>query len=118
IRRAQRLLEALPSEAAARQRAELNAWHGSINVHQGRFAQAIEWCRRAIDEAERSGEKKALALAYCLLDWAYVALGSPERATFSRHALVLYEELHDLPGQAGVYNNLGMWAYFQGNWSE
>ena len=118
IRRAQRLLQGLPGEPVGRQRAQLDAWHASINVKQGRFTEAIGWCGRAIDEAERSGEKGALALAYCLLDWAHIALGSPQRATYSRQALVLYEQLGDLPGQAGVYNNLGMWAYFQGHWGE
>jgi predicted ATPase/class 3 adenylate cyclase len=118
IRRAQRLLEGDPGEPAARQRAQLHAWHANINIYQGRFGEAIAWCRRAVDEAERSGEKDALALTYQLLDWAYVALGQPEQATYSRRALVLYEELGDLRGQAAVYNNLGMWAYFQGDWSE
>ena len=118
IRRAQRLLQQVDGELAARQRAQLDAWHASINVKQGRFAEAIDWCGRAVSEAELSDEKNARALAYCMLDWAYVALGSPEQATYSRRALILYEELGDLPGQAGVYNNLGMWAYFQGQWGE
>jgi tetratricopeptide (TPR) repeat protein len=118
IGRAQRLLEGLPGEAAARQRAELHAWHAEINIHQGRFAEAILWCRRATDEAEPVGQKDALAFAYQLLDWAYMAKGMPEQATYSQRALALFEELGNVRGQSAVYNNLGMWAYFEGDWSE
>ncbi len=118
IRRGQRLLDTVEGQDAARQRAQLHAWHGAIRNHQGRFAEAIEWCQRAIEEAEPSGEQRALAHAYCLLDWAYVALGLPHLATYSPRALVIYEELGDLPRQAAIYNDLGARAYFQGDWQE
>jgi tetratricopeptide (TPR) repeat protein len=78
----------------------------------------IPSCRQAIEEAQRSGERNALAFAYCLLDYAYVALGQPEEACHSRQALAIYEELGDLGRQAAVLNDLGAFAYWQGRWEE
>lgn len=118
IRRGQRMLDGVEGKRAAQQRSQLHAWHASIRNHQGRFGDGIDWCQRAIAEAERSGERSALAHAYSLLDWAYVALGLPNRASYSRLALAIYEELEQLPPQATIYNNLGAWAYFEGNWDE
>jgi class 3 adenylate cyclase/tetratricopeptide (TPR) repeat protein len=118
IRRALRLLEGVEGVVAARQRAELHAWHAAIRNHQGRFTDGIAACQQAIEEAERSDERRALAHAYTLLDWAYVALGLPQRAVHSRLALAIWEELGDLPRQAAIYNDLGAWAYFEGNWKE
>ena len=43
-------------------------------------------------------------------------LGTPERDAFSGLALPLYEQLGDLIGQAGVLNNLGVEAYYAGDW--
>ena len=33
-------------------------------------------------------------------------------------ALALFEELDNLPGQSGVLNMLGMFAYFRGEWDK
>ena len=44
--------------------------------------------------------------------------GSPERAAFSGLALPIFEELGDLKGQATVLNNLGIEAYYAGDWEK
>jgi class 3 adenylate cyclase/tetratricopeptide (TPR) repeat protein len=118
IHRAEELLKGLTGEDAARQRAQLSAWYASIRYHQGRYHEMIRSCRQAIEEAELSGERNALALAYCLLDYAYVALGRPEEASYSHQALSIYEELGNLQRQATVLNDLGAFAYWQGRWDE
>ncbi|MFN8187706.1 MAG: adenylate/guanylate cyclase domain-containing protein [Gaiellales bacterium] len=105
------------SEISAK-RAELQVFYGAVRQGQGRSAEAIRWCESAIAEAERAGAKKPLAYAYCILDWAYIASGRPERAVYSTPALALYEELGDLHGQALVLNNLGGFAYFDGRWDD
>ena len=118
ISRGQRLLENVEEENAAKQRAHLHAWRAQIKISQGRFAEGAEWCDRAVVEAERAGEARALAHAYCLLDWAHVALGAPEKATYGERALAIYEELGDLTRQAALHNDLGALAYLRGGWSE
>jgi tetratricopeptide (TPR) repeat protein len=75
-------------------------------------------CRQAIEEAETSGERDGLALAYSLLDYAYVALGRGDEARYSQLALAIYEELGNLQRQATVLNDLGAFAYWRGRWNE
>jgi tetratricopeptide (TPR) repeat protein len=71
-----------------------------------------------IGDAEPIGERSVLAHAYSLLDWAYLALGVPERATNSELALEIYAELGDLQKQASIYNTMGARAYLQGRWTD
>jgi class 3 adenylate cyclase/tetratricopeptide (TPR) repeat protein len=118
IGRAQRLIEGIEGAQAAHRRAHLNALRASIRYHQGHYRDVIRWCHRAIAEAELSGAKDALALAYCFLDYAYVALGRVSEACYSPLALSIYEELGDLQRQATVQNDMGAFAYWQGRWDD
>ena len=85
---------------------------------QGRSAEAVRRCREAIAEAERAGERRALAHAYHIMDYAYVELGQPQAAVFSPLALAIYKELDDLASQAVVQNDMGGFAYYQGRWNQ
>ncbi|MGH2546804.1 MAG: AAA family ATPase, partial [Actinomycetota bacterium] len=78
-----RRLEGVGGEDAAKQRAQLRVWYAAVRQAQGRHADAIRWCRSAIEEATAAGEREALAHAYYLLDWALVDLGRREEATHS-----------------------------------
>jgi predicted ATPase/class 3 adenylate cyclase len=118
IRRGLRVLEDLPGTTAATRRARLYAWHGAVRLRQGRARETIEWCRRAIEEATAAGAQEALAHAYYILDYAYSELGRLDEAVYSERSLAIYEQLGDLSEQAGVLNNLGMFAYFRGRWDE
>ena len=105
------------SEAEA-ERAQLSVWRGAMRYAQGRYHEAMQACEQAIDEAERSGDRDALAHAYYLHDLARVFAGEPGENDFSWRALAIYEELGNLTGQALVHNNLGASAYFDGRWDE
>ena len=118
ITRALRLLDGDDGEEAGRQRAQLLAWYGRFCQEQGHHARAISWCRRAVEAAERSGEKNALANALGVLDWAHMDLGTLEEPANWRRGLALSEEIGDLQGQATMLNSLGMFAYFRGRWDE
>ena len=118
LNRGWRLLDGVEGRAASAQRARIFAWCGTVRQYQRRPQDAIEWCRRAIVEAERSQARDALAQAYFILDWAYLALGTPEEAGYSAQAIEIYEELGDLDRLASVLNNLGGWAYLDGRWEE
>jgi len=118
VTRGLRALEDVDTEDAAKQRAELLVWRARFLQEEGRYAQAIRWCRAAVEEASRAGNMKALAYAYRLLDWAYVDLGRPAEATHSEKALGIYEELEDLGGKSAVLNNMGATAYWAGRWND
>ena len=117
-RRAWKWVETAEGEAAAKQRAQVAAALAGTRTQQGRAKEAIKWGAMAVQEAEKAGDKDALAHAYFVLDNAYVLLGSWDKATFSQRALELYEELEDLWGQGVVLNNLGVYAAWRGQWNE
>jgi tetratricopeptide (TPR) repeat protein len=64
----------------------------------------------------RLQDEATLAHTYYLLDWALTDLGRPEATEYREKALPIYERLGDLVGQAGVLNNLGIDAYYEGRW--
>jgi tetratricopeptide (TPR) repeat protein len=112
------VLETADGVEADRQRAELSAWYAAIRQAQGRHREAIEWCERAIELARASENLVGEAHASFILDWALVSAGRFDLATHSPRALEIYQELGDLNGEAVVLQNLGAFAYFQGNWDE
>ncbi|TMK84863.1 MAG: tetratricopeptide repeat protein [Actinobacteria bacterium] len=118
VSRGHRLLDGVEGTDAARQRARLSAWYAAIRQGQARYQEVLRWCRRAIAEAEASGEKEALAHALFIMDWAYLDLGRLDLATNSARALEIYEELGNLGTSATVLNNMGMFEYFRGRWEE
>jgi tetratricopeptide (TPR) repeat protein len=89
-----------------------------IRCGQGRWNDAVSECRLAIAEAESVGELSALAHACYVLDWALVESGRATEATNSWRALEIYEQLGDLAHQYSVFNNLGMFAYWEGRWDD
>src|SRR5262249_35149978 len=111
-------LEQRDDVEAARARARLVAEYGVVRQAQGRRLDAVTWLRRAIDEAERSGEREALAHSYFILDWTLVDLGRSEEAVHPQRALELYDELGKLGPQATIYNNLGTFAFYEGRWND
>ena len=78
----------------------------------------VEWCWRAIEEAEVSGAEDALAQSYFILDIAYIPLGRKDEAVYSARAAEIYERLGDLDRLAWVLNNQGGRAYLDGRWND
>ena len=118
LSQAQNLLEGIVGVEAAAQRARLFSWYAAVLQRQKRPDEVVDWCGRAIAEGEPAGADDALAHAYFLLDWAYVALGRPSEAVHSVRAISIYEELGDLDRLAWVLNNLGGYAYLEGRWND
>jgi class 3 adenylate cyclase/tetratricopeptide (TPR) repeat protein len=112
------ILKGNPSAEAARQRAELLAWYGRCCQDEGRHQRALKWSTLAVAEAEAVGHKEALADALRFIDYAKMELGQLEEPVNWVRALALFEELENLPGQSGVLNMLGMFAYFRGEWDK
>jgi class 3 adenylate cyclase/tetratricopeptide (TPR) repeat protein len=88
----------------------------SVRYWQGRFDDCIAWCTQAIDEAELSGDKEALAHAYQLLHLTYTDLNDDARFALRDAALPIYEALDDLLGQGNALTNLGIDYARQGEW--
>jgi class 3 adenylate cyclase/tetratricopeptide (TPR) repeat protein len=118
LKRGLRWLDGLTTDEATIWRARLRTFLAGVRVRQGRYAEAAALCRRTIPEAESVDELGALARACYTLDWALVELGRHDEATYSGRALEIYERLGDPECESVVYNNLGMFAYFQGRWDE
>ena len=111
-------LAAISSPASTGWRARISAQQAIVRQGQERPAAALALAEQAVAEAEDAGERRALAQAYAVMDWAYVMLGRPGEAVHGELALELYEQLGDVGAQAAITNNLGAQAYFEGRWDE
>ncbi len=118
IRRGIGILGEIDRVDANRQRAELFGWYGRFCQEGGKHRQAIKWCTQAVEQAEAVGDKETTADALRIIDWAKMDLGQLEDPVNWERALALFEEVGDLPGQAGVLNMLGGFAYFKGDWDD
>jgi class 3 adenylate cyclase/tetratricopeptide (TPR) repeat protein len=99
-------------------RLELNVGYAQTLFRQGKFQECIERCQAVVEDGVPIGDAKSLAPTYLLLHIVHTFLGSPEREAYRGLSLPLYEELGDLSGQASTLNNLGIDAYYAGDWSK
>jgi tetratricopeptide (TPR) repeat protein len=114
-----RAAEQLPGEPTrTRHRIGFTLAHAQVRFRQGAFTECIRELDEVVQEALAAGDTTSLAPAYMTLHTVYSYLGRPERAAFRGLALPLYEELGDLKGQATVLNNLGIDAYYGGDWDK
>jgi class 3 adenylate cyclase/tetratricopeptide (TPR) repeat protein len=118
LKRGLRCIDGIESEDATRWRARLRSYLGGVRNWQGRFAESVRLCDRAISEAESVGELPALARSCYTLDWALFELGRTDEVTHSARALEIYGRLGDPEHESTVLNNLGMFAYFEGRWDD
>jgi class 3 adenylate cyclase/tetratricopeptide (TPR) repeat protein len=110
-----RVIEGLTTEERAALRARLAVGYAVVRYRQGRLRECVRWAEGAVPDAEAAGDKSTLAHAYFILDNALTDLGRPE-LKYREMALPIYEEIGDLLGQANVLNNLGIDAYYEGDW--
>jgi class 3 adenylate cyclase/tetratricopeptide (TPR) repeat protein len=99
-------------------RLELNMGYAQARFRQGALEDCIARCRKVIDESLATDDLPQLGRAYLMIYGAYTALGSPDRAAFRGLALPIFEELGDLRRQATTLNNLGIEAYYEGDWDK
>ena len=118
LKRAFRCLDAVEGSQATVWRARIRSDLGGVRNRQGRWAEAIAECRKAIADAESVGELPALAHACYALDMALFETGRPEEATNSWRALEIYEQIGDPEHEFRVLNNLGAIAYWDNRWDE
>lgn len=94
------------------------ARYGGVRYYQGRHREAIKLAQAAIAASGPEATLPAEALALMILDMARSATGEPIDGSASRRAMQVFEQLGDLDRQARVTNNLGMFAFFAGDWDE
>jgi predicted ATPase len=110
-------LESDETPEAASERVELMLALVGTLYRLGDFQAASDWCRRALSEAEQIDHRSGLAHGAFLMIIINLALGHDDRRDYGAEALQIYEDLGDLVGQGKVWNNLGMAAYYRGDWS-
>lgn len=115
VRRYRRALREVPNDAHAT-RARLLVGLSSVYEYQGRHRAKLDLLHRAIADAELGGEKVTLAHAHLLLGNTYGDLGDPRGVEHLEIALELFEACDEQWGVASANNNLGVEAYYAGDW--
>lgn len=120
-RAVQRLTEAMAlveddeRDLAGIERASIAEEFGRIRFRQGRFDEALDWTRRALDEVGRENPHiRARALfiqASCRMQQ-----NDTRAAAGLALALDLFEQSGDLVHQGHCHTNLGLIAYYRGDW--
>jgi tetratricopeptide (TPR) repeat protein len=117
-RKGRSLADSLSEPEASSQRAEIFVAIAGVKIHQGRLRSCVSWAELALDNAVRSGNRRAEAHAYYLLDLAHTDLGSPQAAQYRGRSLPIFEEIGDLAGVARTLGNLSVDARYEGHWDE
>jgi class 3 adenylate cyclase/tetratricopeptide (TPR) repeat protein len=99
-------------------RAKLNFGLAEARFRQGAMDDCIKHCNTVVEQALEIGDIEQLGWAYMFLEMAHLLLGSDEANAFRGLALPLFEEVGLLKGQATALNNLGIEAYYEGDWEK
>jgi class 3 adenylate cyclase/tetratricopeptide (TPR) repeat protein len=87
-----------------------------VRHRQGDNESCASLAREAQLMAEESGDDRALALAHGRQRLASAFMGTGDDEGHGPAALELYQRLGDAAGEARVLNNMGIAAYFAGDW--
>ncbi|MEM8704866.1 MAG: adenylate/guanylate cyclase domain-containing protein [Actinomycetota bacterium] len=96
----------------------LHVEHAGLFHRIGDHERCIEFAQQALAEAEEIGDQRAEAKALQRLHLAITFLRRPDDHGWGRRALAHFRELDDHDQIAVVLNNLGVQAYFAGNWND
>jgi tetratricopeptide (TPR) repeat protein len=107
-----------PGPDRDRLRLELSMYHAHARYREGDFEDCLRRCKEVLDLAIELDDQQHLADVYFLLHIVHTQIGSDERLAFRGLALPIYEELGNLKRQAAVLNNLGIDAYYEGDWAK
>ncbi|MGB8360945.1 MAG: tetratricopeptide repeat protein, partial [Acidimicrobiia bacterium] len=105
------------SDEHLRTLAQLDAFEASVHAAKGDPHRAGKLAKRAVSRAEATGAEEALARAYNVLDFSNFMLGI-EAPRYGPRAIEIYNRLGFLERSVNVINNLGAYAYWEGNWGE
>lgn len=97
--------------------ARLDAYEASVQAANGNPTEALRAAKRAVTRAEASDEREALARAYGVIDGANFMLGRDDER-LGDEAIELLQEMGFLERSVGIINNMGAYAYWEGDWGE
>ena len=100
------------------ERAQLLLAQAGIMHRQGDNVACAALAREAQSAAEQAQDTEALALAHDRQALAAAFLNEPDTEGHGEEALRLWRELGNTTGEARVLNNMGIAAYFRGDWTE
>lgn len=98
-------------------RAVLLARQADVRMRQGRFTESIACALAAAAEADRAGERSALAQALSTRNVCLMLMGRPAE-TDGERVLALYEELQDHVQIAVTLSNMAGVAFYACRWEE
>jgi class 3 adenylate cyclase/predicted ATPase len=117
LRTARAALDQVGDEAAGLQTLLL-AEEADARQRQGRLSEAIECADRAASQAERLGEKRALAISLHVRAISLLKAGRTDEADSMDWVLELYEELGDEVRVAMTLGIIASIAYFASEWDK
>ena len=112
------LLQASSDAAAAKQKAQVTAWHATVLQAAGRMEEALEWAERAVAEAEAADHPDALGRAYFVMGWATGELGKEGARQLFERSLEAYTRAGNLDRQAVLLSDIGVEWQREGHWDE
>ncbi len=95
----------------------LSLAYAGVRLRQGRYRDAVRWAEPALLDADRLGHDECLAQATYLLHLALTFSGDDRRAAHRTRAVSIFERSGDLHGLGKALNNLGVDAYYEGDWA-
>lgn len=108
---------AIGDAVAAIELVEIENAIATVLYRQGRIEECVEWCERAVQRARQAADRRGLAQAYYVRAAAEGNRSGPARE-FLDLALPIYEEIGDLVRTSLVLSNMGVPAYYAGDWDE
>ena len=104
--------------AVAAERARLLTELGSTLLWRQKYRQAVRWSMDALPFALASGDRRAEAHVYRVLEWAYMELHDDRAYEYRALAQPIYEELGDFIGLGVLLVNGGVSGLLAGRWSQ
>lgn len=102
--------------AKAAEQAQLHVEWASFSIQRQKYAPGARRCELALPYALASGDRRAEAHAYYLLEWALGELGKEGAQGYGDLAQPIYEELGDYVGLGAMLINRGVDAISAGRW--
>ena len=112
-----RALEVSSSTNGGTTLARLIAFEASVHAGNGHPGAALEAARAAIRQSIAAEDEESRARAYSVLDWANFVMGTGEPRQ-GEMAVQIYERLGLTERSVSVLNNLGAFAYYEGDWDQ
>jgi len=118
IERAREAYQQLGGIEASRELAHLSGWQATVLMTQGNTEAAVEWAKRAVEEAEALDDANALGAAYFVRGWVASETGEGNTEDLWQQSLLAYQCAGNRARQAGLLANLGVAYQWEGRWDE